>query len=275
MELRQPADRDGPSLYSGTVAVDTSTVSGAYYLEDVTDRRDVRQPQHHGLDQSVHGHQQRMGFVYAASGGGRALRRPGRLQLLPQRPGRRGIDGSGGPGNYTAAANSAIRLISSRIHYGSKYNNAFWNGQDMTYGDGDGSGVLPARHDGYRRPRNDPRGHRVNGRPRLFRRIRCAQRVDVGRVRRDDGAPHPGRERRDLENRRAVLHTGQRHGDALRYMNDPHQAPDAGNRPTTTRTTTASATRDRRQRRRAHQLGHRQQRLLPTAKGEPHDLAAR
>jgi thermolysin len=40
--------------------------------------------------------------------------------------GRRGIDGN----SYR---------MTSRVHYGSNYNNAFWNGSVMTYGDGDGS----------------------------------------------------------------------------------------------------------------------------------------
>src|SRR5947199_5559353 len=40
--------------------------------------------------------------------------------------GRNSVDGAG------------MTLISS-IHYGVKYNNAFWNGSQMTYGDGDGS----------------------------------------------------------------------------------------------------------------------------------------
>jgi Zn-dependent metalloprotease len=40
--------------------------------------------------------------------------------------GRNSIDGAG------------MTLISS-IHYGTNYNNAFWNGSQMTYGDGDGS----------------------------------------------------------------------------------------------------------------------------------------
>ena len=34
--------------------------------------------------------------------------------------------------------NAGMTLLSS-IHYGSNYNNAFWNGTQMTYGDGDGS----------------------------------------------------------------------------------------------------------------------------------------
>ncbi|HEY2359142.1 MAG TPA: M4 family metallopeptidase, partial [Phenylobacterium sp.] len=40
--------------------------------------------------------------------------------------GRNSVDGAG------------MTLISS-VHYGQKYNNAFWNGSQMTYGDGDGS----------------------------------------------------------------------------------------------------------------------------------------
>lgn len=36
--------------------------------------------------------------------------------------------------------NAAIR---STVHYGSRYNNAFWNGSQMVYGDGDGQTFLP------------------------------------------------------------------------------------------------------------------------------------
>ncbi|KAA0548786.1 peptidase M4 family protein [Bacillus sp. BGMRC 2118] len=35
--------------------------------------------------------------------------------------------------------NNAGASIQSTVHYGSNYNNAFWNGQQMVYGDGDGS----------------------------------------------------------------------------------------------------------------------------------------
>ncbi|ASN07481.1 M4 family metallopeptidase [Virgibacillus necropolis] len=44
--------------------------------------------------------------------------------------GRNSFDGNG----------STIR---STVHYGSNYNNAFWNGQQMVYGDGDGSTFAP------------------------------------------------------------------------------------------------------------------------------------
>jgi Zn-dependent metalloprotease len=37
--------------------------------------------------------------------------------------------------------------LRSRVHYGSNYNNAFWNGYEMTYGDGDGTNFLPLSQD--------------------------------------------------------------------------------------------------------------------------------
>ena len=43
---------------------------------------------------------------------------------------RRGIDGNG------------FKVV-SRVHYGRSYNNAFWNGTNMTYGDGDGVQFTP------------------------------------------------------------------------------------------------------------------------------------
>jgi thermolysin len=56
--------------------------------------------------------------------------------------GRNGLDGLGGPGT-TRSKDGVTRLISSRVHYGSNYNNAFFNGRYMTYGDGDGSVFSP------------------------------------------------------------------------------------------------------------------------------------
>ena len=55
---------------------------------------------------------------------------------------RNGIDGVGGPGGYTSI-DGVTKLISSRVHYSSSYNNAFWNGTYMTYGDGDGTTFTP------------------------------------------------------------------------------------------------------------------------------------
>lgn len=52
--------------------------------------------------------------------------------------GRNGIDGNGGPAS-TTSIDGVTGLIGSRVHYSTNYNNAFWNGQYMTFGDGDGS----------------------------------------------------------------------------------------------------------------------------------------
>jgi bacillolysin len=56
--------------------------------------------------------------------------------------GRNGLDGLGGPGT-TRSKDGVTPLISSRVHYGSNYNNAFFNGLYMTYGDGDGDVFTP------------------------------------------------------------------------------------------------------------------------------------
>ncbi len=56
--------------------------------------------------------------------------------------GRNGINGSGGPGT-TTSIDGVTSLVSSRVHYSTNYNNAFWNGSYMTYGDGDGTTFTP------------------------------------------------------------------------------------------------------------------------------------
>ena len=56
--------------------------------------------------------------------------------------GRDGLDGLGGPGTKRSA-DGATSLISSRVHYGVSYNNAFFNGLYMSYGDGDGTVFTP------------------------------------------------------------------------------------------------------------------------------------
>jgi hypothetical protein len=51
--------------------------------------------------------------------------------------GRNFVDGSGGPRVY-AAVDGGSALASARNHYGVNYNNAFWDGQKINLGDGDG-----------------------------------------------------------------------------------------------------------------------------------------
>jgi Zn-dependent metalloprotease len=58
------------------------------------------------------------------------------LDYLQSVHGRNGMDGSGGPRPFNA--HDGAGMITSRVHYAVAYNNAFWNGSYMTYGDGDG-----------------------------------------------------------------------------------------------------------------------------------------
>ncbi|HEX9756401.1 MAG TPA: M4 family metallopeptidase [Nitrospiria bacterium] len=51
--------------------------------------------------------------------------------------GRNWVDGSGGPRVYQSVDGNGP-LISARNHYGSNYNNAFWDGQKINLGDGNG-----------------------------------------------------------------------------------------------------------------------------------------
>jgi len=58
------------------------------------------------------------------------------LDYFKARHGRSGIDNKG---NTTIGSGYML----SRTHYGTRYNNAFWNGSSMTYGDGDGTTYNP------------------------------------------------------------------------------------------------------------------------------------
>ena len=50
---------------------------------------------------------------------------------------RNGFDGKGGPG-FHFSRDGVTRMKSVRVHYGSKLNNGFWNGNEIVLGDGDG-----------------------------------------------------------------------------------------------------------------------------------------
>lgn len=131
------ATGSGKSLYSGTVSIGTDLVSGAYYMRDLN----------RGGMQTVDMNNRTSGSgtvfsdadnVWGTSTSasrqsagvdahyGSALTWDYFLNSF----GRRGIDGNG------------FKVI-SRVHYGRAYNNAFWNGVNMTYGDGDGVQFTP------------------------------------------------------------------------------------------------------------------------------------
>ncbi len=141
----------GSSLYSGTVSIDTSATGGTFYMEDLTRKQGTftmnntgntstgtggTQSRYTDTDDNWNVTNQRAG-VDAHYGAAETLDYYRNVQ------GRNGIDGNYGPGTTTAAANSAVKLLVSRVHFGSGYNNAFWNGSNMTYGDGDGSSFTP------------------------------------------------------------------------------------------------------------------------------------
>jgi Zn-dependent metalloprotease len=141
----------GSSLYSGTVAIDTSSAGSTYYMEDLGRRMGTfnmnstgntmfgtggKTSRFTGTDDIWNATLERAG-VDAHLGAARTF------DYYLNVHGRNGIDGNGGPRTLAAGANGSITLIASRVHFGKKYNNAFWINNQMNYGDGDGSQFGP------------------------------------------------------------------------------------------------------------------------------------
>ncbi|HZH89389.1 MAG TPA: M4 family metallopeptidase [Pyrinomonadaceae bacterium] len=133
----------GVSLYSGSVTINTYYKSPSYYLEDISrkigtfDNRNTTGSTYRFTDADNYwdSASQKAG-VDAHFGAAKVY------DYFYNTHGRRGIDGNGGPAYYTSA-DGVTGLISSKVHYGSGYNNAFWNGSYMTYGDGNGTTFSP------------------------------------------------------------------------------------------------------------------------------------
>ena len=143
----------GSSLYSGTVSINTSSTGGTYYMEDLTRKQGTFNMNSTGNESTGTGGTASR-YTDTDDNWNATIQRAGvdahygaakTFDYYLNVHNRNGIDGSGGPGSTTAAANSGIRLIVSRVHFGSsgRYNNAFWNGTNMSYGDGDGSTFTP------------------------------------------------------------------------------------------------------------------------------------
>lgn len=141
----------GASLYSGTVNISTSVAGSTYYMEDTTRRMGTFNMNNTGNTSTGSGGTQSrytdtndVWDTTAQNAGVDAhYGAAATYDYYKNVHGRNGIDGNNGPGSTTAAANSAIALVPSRVHFGTGYNNAFWNGNAMTYGDGDGSSFTP------------------------------------------------------------------------------------------------------------------------------------
>ncbi len=141
----------GSSLYSGTVTISTSQSGATYYMEDLTRRMGTfnmnntgntttgtggTQSRYTGTDDVWSATAERAG-VDAHYGAAKTF------DYFQSVHGRNGIDGNYGPGTTAAGANSGISLVSSRVHFGSNYNNAFWYQNRMSYGDGNGTSFSP------------------------------------------------------------------------------------------------------------------------------------
>ena len=141
----------GNSLYSGTVTISTSSSGSTFYMEDLSRRMGTfnmnntgststgtggTQSRYSGTDDTWSAAIERAG-VDAHYGAAKTF------DYYQTVHGRNGIDGNYGPGTTTGGANSGVSLVSSRVHFGSNYNNAFWYQNRMSYGDGNGSSFTP------------------------------------------------------------------------------------------------------------------------------------
>ena len=142
--------------------------------------------------------------------------------------GRDGIDGTGGP--FVAKGIDGVTgLVTSRVHYGDRYNNAYWNSSTkmMTYGDGDGVMFSPL-------VTLDVCGHEMMHGVTSA----TANLIYMG----ESGAlnesfsdvfgamveRHARGESADIWRVGEECFTPAQPGDALRFMDDPHRAKDRG-----------------------------------------------
>jgi Zn-dependent metalloprotease len=153
----QSATGSGASLYSGTQAINTFKSGSTYYMEDharsigTFDNRSSAYViaslgviasygtnyKFTDADNVWNTTAQRAG-VDAHYGAGKVY--DYYLNVL----GRNGIDGAGGPRTLTSI-DGTTKFITSIVHFGSRFNNAFWTDSknQMFYGDGDGTTFTP------------------------------------------------------------------------------------------------------------------------------------
>ena len=135
----QSVTNSGSSLYSGTVNFTAFRYGLPYYLENLNRKigtfngsTAVRFSDTDGFWNST----VQRAAVDAHWGAEKTLEYYGNVF------GRNGVNGSGGPLSV-AAVDGSTNLLPSIVHYGTNYNNAFWNGSSMTYGDGNGTIFSP------------------------------------------------------------------------------------------------------------------------------------
>lgn len=140
----------GASHYYGNVLVEAwlNPSNGTYYLQDVDYRRigtfDGTGDTSNSTStcKPLTDNDNYWDATLAKAGVNVAMGTQSTLDYYKNVRGRNGIDGAGGPA-YCKSADGVTKLVTSRVHFGTKYNNAFWNGTFMTYGDGDGTNFSP------------------------------------------------------------------------------------------------------------------------------------
>lgn len=227
----------GTSLYSGTVSITTSSVGSTYYMEDLgrkmgtfnmnntgntTTGTGGTQSRYTDTDDIWNSTVQQAGVD--AHYGARWT-----YDYFLNVHGRNGINGSGGPGTTTAAANSGVSLVTSRVHFGNNYNNAFWYQNMMTYGDGNGTTFSPLTT-------LDIAGHEMtHGVTQYSANLTYANESGALNESMSDvfGAmvelyARGGAATSDTWKIGEQAYTPGTAGDALRYMNNPHLASNGG-----------------------------------------------
>ena len=144
----QTADGSGQSLYSGAVPLQLTLSGSTYQLKDPTRGNTYTTDMGNATDSffcQLFGSGCKVGTLFTSPdssfGNGSTSSRESAAvdaqygtnttwDFYKTTFGRNGIFGNG-TGSY------------NRVHYGSKYNNAFWDGTKMTYGDGDGTNYGP------------------------------------------------------------------------------------------------------------------------------------
>jgi bacillolysin len=149
----QAAVGSGASLYSGTQAINTFKSGTSYYMEDVSRGLGTFDNRNTARINTTFGTITSFGSTYRFSDADNLWNTTAQRAGVDAHygaakvydyflnvHGRNGIDGAGGP-RTIVSINGSTALISSNVHFGSRFNNAFWTDSknQMYYGDGDGS----------------------------------------------------------------------------------------------------------------------------------------
>ena len=164
-------------MYSGTVTLEHDPVGQQLASSSDTHGNYTHRPQRGDATRHrhpVHRRRQRLGQRRDVD---RARPRRRRRTTAPRRRSTTTRTSSAATASSTTA-----RVLAAACTTATRYNNAFWDGTQMTYGDGAGN-TKPADRDRRRRPRDVPRRHREHRRPRLHRRRGRPQRGDLRHLR--------------------------------------------------------------------------------------------